>query len=54
VDLRSAILENDVTQPGGKLVRRFESGIGRHDTKRRDLLLRALSLATETKKTYHQ
>jgi hypothetical protein len=43
-----------VTHPGGKVVRRLEPGIRRNDTKRRDLLLRDLSLATEAKEAYDQ
>jgi hypothetical protein len=54
VDFGSAILQNDVTQPGGKPVRGFETGIRRNDLKRRDLLIRDVSLATEAKKVYGQ
>ncbi len=52
MDFGSAILQNDVTQPGGKPVRGFETGIRRNDLKRRDLLIRDLSLATEAMRSF--
>ena len=51
MDLRSVILENDMTESGGDALRSFEPGISRDNSKWRDFFLDAPPLATNGKKT---
>jgi hypothetical protein len=52
VDLSPAILEDDMTQAGGEVIRSIESGVSRNDSKRLGILLDDFPMATNANKTW--